>query len=100
MERNWEPFYRYKDQSDIGQLRCDFYSKQRIDGDLLPPTPDVLKFKLVRSNFVALIQKRKIASFSPEIPVIAEKHGCKMEDGQPVELMADQLPVPQHLSSH
>ena len=51
---------RYKDQSDIGQLRVrwDIYSKQRIDGDLLPPTPDALKFKLLRSNFIALVWKR------------------------------------------
>ena len=54
---------RYKDQTDIGQLRWDFYSKQRTDGDLLPPTPDALKFKLLRSNFIALVWKQKLPHF-------------------------------------
>ena len=86
---------RSKDLSDIGQLRWDLYSKENIDGDWLPPTPDALKFKLMRSNFIALVWKRKIVSFSPDIPTIGENYGWKIVEERLVALMTDHLPAPE-----
>ena len=81
--------------SEIGQLRWLLYSKHQVDGDLLPPTPSALKFKLLRCNFIALVWKRKIYSLTSVIPSITDNHGWNNNNGQYIPIMTDQLPAPE-----
>ena len=83
---------------DTGEFRWHLFSKNQQESDLLPPTPDALKFHIQRVNYICGLWRSLSMDFNPELLSPAD-NGWEEKEGRLARLLAimtDQLPAPEY----
>ena len=83
---------RSADITTISKLRWYLFSKHASDISYLPPTQAVLKYRIFRAHFIALVLKRCDQAVQ-DLPD-ATCYGWEESDNQLRPILSDELPAP------